>query len=398
MDHVNTTYNALDFQKNISPFAVNKGATLEFRSGDYTNNSGLPPAVGGIIFNQGGDVAIGSFFPDGDIRIHDGKATSAGGAIYNDGGTLEIGGSNLNFAKFSIENSSAPTGAGIYSKGGAISISGAIFSNNQASDSGQGGAIYSNTDALVVAHSTFRGNSAGVVNGAGSGDGGAIYITTDTVANINGSTFDRNNASGSGGAIFFDANSVIPLTVTNSTFYDSGSSFNSADDIHVSGAQAEVTFSTLQNGGLGTDNGAIIKLRNSIVFGNATCEGNPSTFVDAGHNLQFGNATCPNTIPVANPLLDPNGLQDNGGNTRTIALMKGSPAINAIGIANCTNQSGKRVRLDQRNYGRPALPSMRCDIGAYEYKAKPANSRRTTQRCVEDASVDNEQIDSRPGD
>jgi predicted outer membrane repeat protein len=394
LDHVNTIYNALDFQKNISPFAVDQGASLEFRSGDYTNNSGLPPGVGGIIFNNGGDVSIGSGFPDGNIRIHDGRATTAGGDIYNNGGTVEIGGSDLTFGQFSVENGSAPNGGGIYSTGGAISISGGIFTNNQASSSGQGGAIYSTHGSLVVAHSTFRGNSAGVVNGGRSGNGGAIYIANDTVATVKGSTFDRNNASGTGGAIFFNTNTAIPLVVTNSTFYDVGSSFTSADDIHVSGAQAQVTFSTMQNGGLGTDNAATIKLRNSIVFGNATCEGDPSTFVDAGHNLQFATSpTCPSTIPILNPLLDPNGLQNNGGNTRTVALTKGSPAINAIGTANCTDQSGKRVLLDQRNYTRPASPFIRCDIGAYEYNAKPATPRRIRRGSLESGSIDNRPID-----
>ena len=154
----------------------------------------------------------------------------------------------------------------------------------------------------------------------------------------------------------------------NSTFYDPGSSFDSLDDIHVSGASVQITFATCYNGGLGTDNGGTIALRNTIVFGDATCEGAPASFIDAGKNLQFAVvSSCPVTIPVKDPLLDSKGLQNNGEPTKTIALRKGSPAIDAIGIKNCTDQNGKLVLIDQRGFGRPATNHSRCDVGAYEY-------------------------------
>lgn len=54
------------------------------------------------------------------------------------------------------------------------------------------------------------------------------------------------------------------------------------------------------------------------------------------------------------PLLD--ALKDNGGPTLTIALLPGSPAINAGGDA-------RAPRLDQRNYLRVGV----SDIGAYEF-------------------------------
>jgi hypothetical protein len=72
------------------------------------------------------------------------------------------------------------------------------------------------------------------------------------------------------------------------------------------------------------------------VLGNATCDGDPSSFIDGGHNLQFGsNPTCPQTIPVLNPNLDLQALQNNGGNTLTIAIPRAVPRStrSASGIA-----------------------------------------------------------------
>jgi hypothetical protein len=61
-----------------------------------------------------------------------------------------------------------------------------------------------------------------------------------------------------------------------------------------------------------------------------------------------------------NPLLDPSGLQNNGGPTQTIALQQGSPAINHIPIARCP-------ATDQRGVKRPDDGNEQyCDIGAYE--------------------------------
>ena len=87
---------------------------------------------------------------------------------------------------------------------------------------------------------------------------------------------------------------------------------------------------------------------------------------DGGRNLGFGSSSCPASIPVGDPRLDPNGLQMNGGLTPTIALRKGSAAVNRIPLTACTDQNGKRLKVDQRGYIRPAPNQKACDIGAFE--------------------------------
>ena len=65
------------------------------------------------------------------------------------------------------------------------------FASNRASDTGQGGGLYSRGESLTVNTSTFRGNSAGTVGGGGTGEGGAIFISADSAARISRCTFNE---------------------------------------------------------------------------------------------------------------------------------------------------------------------------------------------------------------
>jgi predicted outer membrane repeat protein len=60
------------------------------------------------------------------------------------------------------------------------------------------------------------------------------------------------------------------------------------------------------------------------------------------------------------PMLDPAGLQNNGGPTQTIALLSGSLAINA-------GNDTLAPKLDQRGYLRSGV----SDIGAFEFGGQP---------------------------
>ena len=64
----------------------------------------------------------------------------------------------------------------------------------------------------------------------------------------------------------------------------------------------------------------------------------------------------------------------NGGPTATIALLAGSPAIDAIPVASCTDQATptpNALTTDQRGIPRPDPvdgSNGACDIGAYEFE------------------------------
>jgi hypothetical protein len=69
----------------------------------------------------------------------------------------------------------------------------------------------------------------------------------------------------------------------------------------------------------------------------------------------------------------PAGLANNGGPTQTIALLDGSPAIDAIPLADCADQASplNPVITDQRSFPRPDAGKAFCDIGAYEVQDTP---------------------------
>jgi hypothetical protein len=101
--------------------------------------------------------------------------------------------------------------------------------------------------------------------------------------------------------------------------------------------------------------------------GGPNCYGFAATS-DGGYNLDAGTScgfsTANNSLSNTDPLLEPAGLQNNGGPTQTIALQPGSSAIDAIPSA--VNGCGTTVTTDQRGVSRPQGPG--CDIGAFELR------------------------------
>jgi hypothetical protein len=60
-------------------------------------------------------------------------------------------------------------------------------------------------------------------------------------------------------------------------------------------------------------------------------------------------------------------LYKNGGPTETMALQKGSPALDAGNPAGCRDFSGNLLKTDQRGKPRPGGgETTGCDMGAYE--------------------------------
>jgi cysteine-rich repeat protein len=225
---------------------------------------------------------------------------------------------------------------------------------------GSGGTIVNNGGTLSVANSAFLGNNTAIGNGGG----------TLSVAN---STFSGNNTA--------IGNGFGTLNVTNSTF--SGNSARYEGALFNWGGTAKLTNCTLSENGSAIHNRCVssavpnvpgggcsygsVTLTNTIIAETAgpSCVGGPIT--DSGHNLQFPGLSCGATIESLDPLLDPAGLRDNGGPIETIALLPGSPAINAGDMAVCVNQPVNHV--DQRGYERPGRGHARCSIGAYEADA-----------------------------
>jgi uncharacterized repeat protein (TIGR01451 family)/CSLREA domain-containing protein len=320
---------------------------------------------------------------------------NSGGGIYNDAGLLLL--SNVDV----ISNTG---GYGIGNLNGAtIQYDGGLVSDNQ------GGGIYNNTSTAILSNLMIRDNTGGggihnqgftrsqltlsasavMSNTATSGAGilneglGADATIADTrlsynVATAGGggvnnsgtmtirrSTIDHNQARSGGGV----DNLGFILAMTNDTLSDNSVTDNGGG-LH-NRATASLTNVTLHgNTASGADSGgnifndgdsAQLTLVNTIVANagdGGNCVNSEGILNSLGHNLESTD-TCgfgaTGDITDADPFLGP--LQDNGGATRTQALLPGSPAIDA-------GDSGACPGSDQRGVARPQGAS--CDIGSYE--------------------------------
>lgn len=287
------------------------------------------------------------------LTIADGyNAYCCGVAFEDDGGGV------LNFGTLTVSNSAFSGNfafnGGAISSARSLSVTNTTFSGNRADN--QGGAI-ENNGALTVTDSTFTGGSA---SGGGAITTGLYGPVVATIANT---TFSGNSALAGGGIVTYGM-----TTITNSTFSANDAGYFGGGGLAVYGGTTTVTNSTLSGnsteifgGGLKTEPGAMLTLRNTIVANNPSggnChQGEP--IADGGGNLSWPDTSCPGINQ--DPLLDPTGLQDNGGPTETIALQPGSPAIDAAVLANCPP-------TDQRGVPRPQGAG--CDIGAYEREGR----------------------------
>lgn len=275
------------------------------------------PGLGGAIYN-GGRMTIGACAFQGNAGagasiIMGGTAggSAMGGAIWN-GGTLAISGSAF------LTNSVSGGNGGI-GQGGEPGMPGYPGYDG---GSGLGGALYNAGTASLV-NSTFYGNTASGGQGGRGGDGGLIDPWTHGASGPDGSVgFSVGAISSEGGS----------LSLTNCTL-----AFNSA---------------TTGLGGL--DGGTV--LANTLLATNGG-NGIPG-FVDAGHNLS-SDASCQFTDLTSFNNTDPRLAppSDNGGPTPTMALLPGSPAIDA-------GDTLSAPPTDQRGFPRPYGAA--ADIGAYE--------------------------------
>jgi hypothetical protein len=211
--------------------------------------------------------------------------------------------------------------------------------------SGNMGGIF-NSATVTVSNSTISGN---VGLGGISNQGGSVTISNSTISGnaANGSL----TAGGIANVAFFGNDATVLLlncTIANNTA-------NSND----------WTGSQLLNGHIGIGmSRATIQLRNTIISGDGqrpnlfadTC----GTFTSQGHNLSDDNGSGflngPGDLTNTNPLLGP--LQDNSGPTQTLALVAGSPALNA----------GDPAQLDVADQ-RGVIRAGGVNIGAYKASA-----------------------------
>jgi hypothetical protein len=259
------------------------------------------------------------------------------------------------------------------SSAGAIFAQQLIVKNSvfEANRGGDGGAIKVSEGTLTVIDSTFADNHGN--------RGGAIYAYG--VTTIDASTFVDNESDFAGGAIyaenFFNGEKI---DVTNSTFVRNTSPRGGAIQL---GAGAIVQSTFLDNEASAGSSRAIyrsnsgnpVTIQGNIFSGTPgatqiTLQKDAVNVDDLGGNI-FSSETEP-ALTAPHPtsafgispasLFDGAMLASNGGPTQTVALYKGSPAVDFVPEA-LSSQI-----VDQRGVARTAF----SDAGAFEYGAKPA--------------------------
>lgn len=362
-------------------------STFSHNSASSSNNT----SFGGGIYNYrtGALVVTGSAFSG---NLASSKQNGQGGGIDN-AGKLTVTGSTFSSNSASSSDSNA-FGGGIYNyTTGTLMVTASTFSHNFASGKqyGAGGGINS-SGKLTMVNSTFSNNSASSSDSSSAG-GGISNDHTGTVI-VSGSTFLYNTASGkqedAGGGIYTDGKlTIINSTLSNNTASGSKSHGGAIGFTGSQGSSTLIRFSTLYANSSATGGGGIwidpagsslLKVSNSIIVANNAYDGPDisGSFVSDGYNLVENvsgarglNTTTDKQVALA-ALKIGSTLRNYGGSTHTLALLPGSPAIDAIPSNACsitvTDPSGQPMTIttDQRGDRRPDGSEDACDIGAYE--------------------------------
>lgn len=256
------------------------------------------------------------------------------------GGGIALEGpiANLTLDRVALLNNRALRGGGIdatlarnYS--GNLNIINSTIAANQVTTNG--GGIDVNPTATG---GTVNITNTNLNNNISGDDGGGIALGREAIFNITNSTLSQNQAANRGGAI---------------------AAFGIANLTNVTAANNQAAN---QGGGLFADIIGQIRLNNSLIATNQAANSADvvGNFVDQGRNLigvvdgATGFAASPLVGSSANPidpLLAP--LANYGGSNQTIALLPGSPAIDA---------GNSPLPTDQRGIARVGVP----DIGAFE--------------------------------
>jgi hypothetical protein len=356
-------------------------------------------AVGGGIYNEGvlslnqcfmgEDTATGGDGADGAPTADNTGTNGAGavGGIAWGGGVYDVGTSLTIFQSAICDNTVNGGNGGI---GGNTLLSAGNPGGNGGFAQGCGLATFNDPKVRVI-DSTIAANT---VDGGAGGMGGSGGVSAGGVGQDGG--LGGNGGIAAGGGIAF---AYQPLNLYNSTVAantvncgsggQGGSGTSGPNGSGAQGAAGVSPPSTAGSGGIAGGSGASLVSVSSLIAGNtgsyiASTGVIPASDVDAvftvatntlvgdgGGASGITNGVNGDIVGV-DPMLTL--LAANGGVTPTIALSRGSPAIDAG-----SNPLG--LTTDQRGYG-PRNVNRFTDIGAYEFGATVPKLVRITVKVV----------------
>jgi len=318
---------------------------MTISNGAASLDSGL--VVGGCIWSQGAVELVDSIVSGCELTTKDG--TALGGGVYAHSG-LYLTDATLTGNLAWANGSGSAKGGGAYSKQRLYAHYSTISGNSAKYDThnavaSSGGGLYA-ASIVTIQGSVIDNNKAAI--------GGGIEIHSDggsaTVGHLVNSTISGNTATNGGGGIA--TNAIIEID--NGTIaFNAAQSSSGGGGVLVGGSEPIGLYSTII-----ADNSAPGGAKYDANLGSAS-----SANVYGDHDLIISaNAALPAGTLRVDPKLQP--LRDNGGATRTHAVVAGSAAIDAgSNRQNLGNdQRGPCGLTFRRNVGAGT------DIGAFEWQ------------------------------
>jgi CSLREA domain-containing protein len=372
-------HNAATAVATIATSTISKNRVCNNADGAAADSCGAF-ATGGGVLNLG-TLIIKTDSMVGGTSAADGNIAHSGAGISNLGGFLTVTGSTVRYNTTTIEpdpnditsgqagggvfaqnagtdrgnvlitettvsdNYADRLGGGIFNSGAPLTLTMSVVNDNRARYVGGGLSNVSSTPT-EVSNTTIYGNTAGdhvgvdLVNSAGGG------LWTSSRINLASVTIAGNRAE-QGQQIYLqdnstgNTNSPPPQVLLTSAIIahvepDSSADKNCGGDTHRDTTDP--------------DTGAVTGTTNYILSDKFN--------IETGNTCRLGGDTGFSDKIETDPLLDPAGLRNNGGRTRTVALQPGSPAVNHRDAGGCP-------AVDQRYYRRDG----QCDTGAFELNA-----------------------------
>ncbi len=387
-------------------FLINPGADTELRDlilrGGGTTADNEP---GGAIYSQadllmrrvvihdsrthgddspGGAVAVVG--ADLDIREseffdnHTHGVDSPGGAIYIVDGDLEMHGSTVeNNRTHSTTWGFWNGGGGVYLLTSGLAMHDTRIIGNESAIGTAGLNLVSGRPDPIISRSTIANNVS-----MGLGSWGCAGLSLSTALNVAQLDIDSSTINDNTGGVCLTRGTlrVVNSTVTNNI----GGGFKVSNNFGAPATNVQLrllhtTVADNLNTGfadeIATLNNVVISasnslIANSIVGGQILCDrtldvgtstNNLATDASCGTGSLVGGA------PAAYGDLMLQLLSDNGGPTRTRAILAGSLAVDAAHHPSCSMPAVNG--MDQRAAPRPGLNSSACDVGAFELQQQP---------------------------
>jgi predicted outer membrane repeat protein len=370
----------------ISDTTISGNTALYDGGGIWSYNSSLTISDTTISGNAADDDGGGMDFDDGTLTIV--ESTISGNTADDEGGGIRLEDGTLTIVESTISGNTADDeGGGIKFEDGTLTIVESTISGNTAGNGGGGGLGNGGGGGLwlddvdgTISDTTISGNTAGdggggiylyetlmtisnsTLSGNSADRGGALYIKTDDLDDygsatfIENSTISGNHATQDGGAIFTGMDFyIVSLEIVQSTITDNstdGLEENVGGIVLQDNTQATITGSIVA-GNLGNDIGLY-----STSLPSVTASDSVLGVIQSGVTLVDGGGT---QVGVTDPMLGL--LANNGGVTKTHALLAGSPAIDA-GPNPVPVFDGNE--FDQRGIGFARIVFGVADVGAFE--------------------------------